>query len=93
MALATAPDIDLFVELIGGEEGIALAAAETALGAGKSFVTANKALLAKHGMRLAALAEEKGVALAFEASVDGIPIAKTLREGLAGNSIDRVYGI
>jgi len=94
VALATAPDIDLFVELIGGEEGIALAAAERALGAGKSFVTANKALLAKHGMRLAALAEEKGVALAFEASVaGGIPIVKTLREGLAGNSIERVYGI
>ncbi|MCI0598071.1 MAG: homoserine dehydrogenase, partial [Beijerinckiaceae bacterium] len=53
-----------------------------------------KALLAKHGMRLAALAEEKGIALAFEASVaGGIPIVKTLREGLAGNSIERVYGI
>jgi homoserine dehydrogenase len=93
-ALAKSPMIDLFVELIGGEEGPALAAAETALGAGKSVVTANKALLAKHGLRLALLAEEKGVALAFEASVaGGIPIVKTLREGLAGNSIDRVYGI
>jgi homoserine dehydrogenase len=79
---------------LGGEEGAALAAAEAALGAGKSLVTANKALLAKHGMRLAALAEEKGVALAFEASVaGGIPVVKTLREGLAGNSIERVYGI
>jgi homoserine dehydrogenase len=94
VALAQDKSIDLFVELIGGEEGIALAAAEAALGAGKSFVTANKALLAKHGMRLARLAEEKGVALAFEASVaGGIPIVKTLREGLAGNSIERVYGI
>ena len=94
VALARSPGIDLFVELIGGEEGAALAAAEAALDAGKSFVTANKALLAKHGMRLAALAEEKGVALAFEASVaGGIPIVKTLREGLAGNSIERVYGI
>jgi homoserine dehydrogenase len=94
VALARSPGIDLFVELIGGEEGAALAAAEAALGTGKSFVTANKALLAKHGMRLAALAEEKGVALAFEASVaGGIPIVKTLREGLAGNSIERVYGI
>ena len=94
VALAKAPDIDLFVELIGGEEGAALAAAEAALGAHKSFVTANKALLAKHGMRLAQLAEENGVALAFEASVaGGIPIVKTLREGLAGNSIERVYGI
>jgi homoserine dehydrogenase len=94
VALARSPAIDLFVELIGGEEGVALAAAESALGAGKSFVTANKALVAKHGMRLAALAEEKGVALAFEASVaGGIPIVKTLREGLAGKSIARVYGI
>src|SRR5579875_2106626 len=85
VALAKAPDIDLFVELIGGEDGVALAVAEAALGAGKSFVTANKALLAKHGMRLAHLAEENGVALAFEASVaGGIPIVKTLREGLAG---------
>src|SRR5438105_6887913 len=94
VALARSPNIDLFVELIGGEEGAALAAAEAALEAGKSLVTANKALLAKHGMRLAALAEEKGVALSFEASVaGGIPIVKTLREGLAGNSIERVYGI
>jgi homoserine dehydrogenase len=94
VALARSPSIDLFVELIGGADGAALAAAEAALGAGKSLVTANKALLAKHGMRLAALAEEKGIALAFEASVaGGIPIVKTLREGLAGNSIERVYGI
>ncbi|HET6379014.1 MAG TPA: homoserine dehydrogenase [Methylocella sp.] len=94
VALASSASIDLFVELIGGAGGVALTAAEAALGAGKSLVTANKALLAKHGMRLAALAEEKGIALAFEASVaGGIPIVKTLREGLAGNSIERVYGI
>ncbi len=94
VALARSPGIDLFVELIGGADSAALAAAEAALGSGKSFVTANKALLAKHGMRLAALAEEKGIALAFEASVaGGIPVVKTLREGLAGNSIERVYGI
>ncbi|HET6374682.1 MAG TPA: homoserine dehydrogenase, partial [Methylocella sp.] len=94
VALASSASIDLFVELIGGAGGVALTAAEAALGAGKSLVTANKALLAEHGMRLAALAEEKGIALAFEASVaGGIPIVKTLREGLAGNSIERVYGI
>jgi len=94
VALAASPDIDLFVELIGGAEGAALTAVETALAHGKSVVTANKALLAAHGMALAALAEEKRVALAFEASVaGGIPIVKTLREGLAGNSIERVYGI
>ena len=93
-ALAKSPEIDLFVELIGGEDGAALAVAEAALGAGKAFVTANKALLAKHGMKLAASAEAKCVALSFEASVaGGIPIVKTLREGLAGNSIERVYGI
>ncbi|MDE2364451.1 MAG: homoserine dehydrogenase [Hyphomicrobiales bacterium] len=92
--LAASPDIDLFVELIGGDEGPARAAVETALRSGKSVVTANKALLAKHGLALAALAEEKRVALAYEASVaGGIPIVKTLREGLAGNSIERVYGI
>lgn len=94
VALAASEDIDLFVELIGGDEGPARIAVETALAHGKSVVTANKALLARHGLALAALAEEKRVALAYEASVaGGIPIVKTLREGLAGNSIERVYGI
>ena len=92
--LAKSHDIDLFVELMGGDEGPARLAIEAALASGKSVVTANKALLAKHGMSLAKLAEEKHVALAFEASVaGGIPVVKTLREGLAGNSIERVYGI
>ena len=94
VALARSPDIDLFVELMGGAEGAAREAVEAALAAGKSVVTANKALLAAHGMALAKLAEDKHVALAFEASVaGGIPIVKTLREGLAGNQIVRVYGI
>ncbi|MFT4097710.1 MAG: homoserine dehydrogenase [Rhodoblastus sp.] len=94
VALAASEDIDLFVELIGGDEGPARAAVEAALKHGKGVVTANKALLAKHGLALAALAEEKRVPLAYEASVaGGIPIVKTLREGLAGNSINRVYGI
>ncbi|HVB88923.1 MAG TPA: homoserine dehydrogenase [Beijerinckiaceae bacterium] len=94
VALARSPDIDLFVELIGGDEGPARAAVEAALACGHSVVTANKALLAKHGLALAALAEANHVALAFEASVaGGIPIVKTLREGLAGDSIERVYGI
>src|SRR5206468_2270195 len=92
--LAKSPDVDLFVELIGGDEGPARDAVEGALAAGKSVVTANKALLAKHGMALARLAEAHHVALAFEASVaGGIPVVKTLREGLAGNQIVRVYGI
>jgi homoserine dehydrogenase len=94
VALASSPNIDLFVELIGGAEGAARASVEAALKAGKPVVTANKALLAAHGAALAALAEERRVALAFEASVaGGIPIVKTLREGLAGNSIERVYGV
>jgi homoserine dehydrogenase len=94
VALATSEKIDLFVELIGGDEGVARKSVEAALGAGKSVVTANKALLAKHGLELARLAETHRVALAFEASVaGGIPIVKTLREGLAGNSVARVSGI
>jgi homoserine dehydrogenase len=92
--LARDPDIDVFVELIGGEKDPAKGAVEAALAAGKSVVTANKALLARHGAALASLAEAKGVALNFEAAVGGaIPIVKTLREGLAGNSFSRVYGI
>ncbi len=94
VVLAASENIDLFVELIGGDEGVARKSVETALSAGKSVVTANKALLAKHGLELARLAEAHRVALAFEASVaGGIPIVKTLREGLAGNSVARVSGI
>ena len=94
VALARSPQIDLFVELIGGEEGPARLAVEAALQAGKPVITANKALLAKHGMALARLAEAQGVALGFEAAVaGGIPVIKVLREALAGNSIERVYGI
>ena len=94
VALAASDKIDLFVELIGGDEGVARQSIETALRAGKSVVTANKALLARHGLELARLAEAHRVALAFEASVaGGIPIVKTLREGLAGNSVARVSGI
>jgi homoserine dehydrogenase len=92
--LAVDPHIDVFVELIGGEDGIARKAVEAALNAGKPVVTANKALLARHGSELARLAEKSGVALNFEAAVaGGIPIIKTLREALAANSIRRVYGI
>src|ERR1700681_3575723 len=94
VALARAPGIDVFVELIGGAGNPAKAAVEAALASGKSVVTANKALLAKHGVKLAALAENKRVALNFEAAVGAaIPIVKTLRDGLAGNSVERIYGI
>jgi homoserine dehydrogenase len=92
--LARDPGIDVFVELMGGEGDPAKSAVEAALAAGKSVVTANKALLARHGVALAALAERQHVALNFEAAVGGaIPIVKTLREGLAGNALARVYGI
>jgi homoserine dehydrogenase len=94
VALAADPGIDVFVELMGGEGDPARAAVTAALSAGKSVVTANKALLARHGVALAGLAEKRHVALNFEAAVGGsIPIVKTLREGLVGNSLARVYGI
>ena len=92
--LARDPEINTFVELIGGESGVAKEAVETALRAGKNVVTANKALLAHHGPALAALAEKNSVALNFEGAVaGGIPIVKTIRESLQGNTISRVYGI
>jgi len=92
--LSADASIDVFVELIGGDEGVAKSAVETALAAGKHVVTANKALLARHGTELARLAEQNGVALNFEGAVaGGIPVIKTLREALASNQIRRVYGI
>jgi len=94
VGLATDPAVDVVVELIGGSDGPALALAEATIGAGKPLVTANKALLAVHGAELAAAAETRGVALAFEAAVaGGIPVIKALREGLAGNRISAVAGI
>src|SRR5277367_798301 len=92
--LAADPAIDVLVEVIGGAGDPAKSAVETALAAGKPVVTANKALLAAHGRKLATIAERRGVALNFEASVaGGIPIVKTLRESLNGNSFTRIYGI
>src|SRR5687767_577398 len=86
--------VDCVVELVGGSDGPAKDIVEAALAAGKHVVTANKALLAKHGLALARLAEGRGVALAFEASAaGGIPVIKTLREALPGNAISRLYGI
>ncbi|HWV13685.1 MAG TPA: homoserine dehydrogenase, partial [Sphingobium sp.] len=87
-------DIDVVVELIGGADGPALTLARQCLSAGKPFVTANKAMLAHHGLDLAALAEKAGIALKYEAAVaGGIPVIKGLREGAAANEISRVYGI
>ncbi|MGQ0584179.1 MAG: homoserine dehydrogenase [Reyranella sp.] len=94
LALATAPDIDVVVELIGGSGGTARRLVQKSLGSGKHVVTANKALLALHGAEIAALAEKKDRILAFEAAVaGGIPIIKALREGLVGNKVSRLYGI
>src|SRR5215467_7782187 len=94
LELASNPEVDCLVELIGGAGEPALSAIETALKAGKSVVTANKALIARHGLRLAHAAEKHGGALNFEAAVGAaIPVIKTLREGLAGTGVNRVYGI
>jgi homoserine dehydrogenase len=94
VALASSPDVDLFVELIGGSDGPAKAAVEAALKLGKPVVTANKALLAEHGGELAALAEAAGVPLLFEAAVmGGTPAVKMLREALVGEEVVAVSGI
>ena len=94
VALAKRDDIDVFVELIGGDSGPAKAATEAAIAGGKHVVTANKAMLALHGQELAVLAEKKGVNLRFEAAVaGGIPVIKTLTESLAGNNITRIMGV
>lgn len=92
--MAASPDVDVVVELIGGDEGPARACVEAALKASKHVVTANKALLARHGAPLAVLADAAGVALNYEAAVAGaIPVIKTLRENLAGNRVTRLFGI
>ncbi|HEV7436172.1 MAG TPA: homoserine dehydrogenase [Pseudorhizobium sp.] len=92
--MAAEADIEVLVELIGGAEGPADQAVRAALARGLHVVTANKALLAQHGVELASLAEEKGALLNFEAAVaGGIPVIKALRESLTGNKVSRVYGI
>lgn len=92
--LARRADIDVFVELIGGEENPAKEAIEIALNSGKHVITANKALISKHGQQLAILAEKNNVSLKFEAAVaGGIPAIKTLIESLAGNKITRIMGV
>jgi homoserine dehydrogenase len=94
VALATAEDVDIFVELVGGSDGPAKAAVEAALNAGKPVVTANKALIAEHGRELAELAERNGVALLFEAAVmGGTPAVKMVREALVGEHLDSIAGI
>ena len=92
--MAASADANVILELIGGENGIAKAVCENAIGAGRHVVTANKALLAMHGTPLAQAAEQANVAVGYEAAVaGGIPIIKALREGFAGNGIFSVHGI
>ena len=93
-ALAARADVDVIVELVGGADGPALATARAALAAGKPLVTANKAMVAHHGLELATLAAETGAALRFEAAVTGaIPIVNGIVAGAVGNQVQRVYGI
>lgn len=93
-ALALRDDVDVVVELVGGSDGPALALARKALAGGKGLVTANKAMIAHHGLELAQLAEASGVPLRFEAAVaGGIPVIKGLAEGAAANRIERIHGI
>jgi homoserine dehydrogenase len=93
-AMAEADDVDVVVELVGGSDGVALTLARESLASGKAFVTANKAMIAHHGLELAQMAEAGGLAFKYEAAVaGGIPVIKGLREGTAANRIERVYGI
>ena len=93
-ALAARDDVDVVVELVGGADGPALALSRAALGNDMGLVTANKAMIAHHGLALAELAEAKGAPLRFEAAVaGGIPVVKGLREGISANALIRVYGI
>lgn len=93
-ALASHASADVVVELIGGSDGPALTLARKTLAAGMPLVTANKAMMAHHGLELAEAAEAAGVALKFEAAVaGGVPVIKGLRDGAAANAILRVTGI
>lgn len=87
-------DVDVVVELIGGADGPALTLARATFDCGKALVTANKAMLAHHGLELAERAEKARSALKYEAAVaGGIPVIKGLREGAAANALSQVYGI
>ena len=94
LTLAKDPRVDVVVEVVGGQNGVALELCQTALDHGKSVVTANKAMMAHHGIDLAMKAEAKGLSLCYEAAVaGGIPILKMLREGSSANTIESLYGI
>ena len=93
-ALAQRDDVDVVLELVGGSDGPALALSRATLAAGKGLVTANKAMIAHHGLALAEKAESLGAPLKFEAAVAVcIPLVKGLREGTSANELTKVYGI
>ena len=90
-ALAKSPDVDVFVELVGGADGSARAAVEAAIASGKHVVTANKAMVAEHGRALAAAAEAAGVQFRYEAAVaGGVPVIRAVRDGLAAGAREGV---
>ncbi|MEM7618382.1 MAG: homoserine dehydrogenase, partial [Pseudomonadota bacterium] len=94
MKMARDENVDCIVECIGGSEGLVKDFVQSALENGKHVVTANKALMATHGVEFAKIAEKNNVGLLFEAAIaGGIPIVKTLREGLAANNLQSVFGI
>ena len=92
--IADIDNIDVVIELVGGSEGVAKDLVEKAITNGKSVITANKALVATHGNNIRELVAKHDVMFGYEAAVaGGIPIIKTIREGLASNRIDKIYGI
>ena len=94
VSMSISPDIDVIVELIGGDEGVAKDLCFSALKNKKALITANKALIAKYGKELAEIAEYNNLFFSFEASVaGGIPILKLIREGLIVNEITKLTGI
>ena len=92
--IADIDNIDVVIELVGGSEGVAKELVEKSITNGKSVITANKALVATHGNNIGKLVAKHDVMFGYEAAVaGGIPIIKTIREGLASNRIDKIYGI
>ena len=92
--IADIDNIDVVIELVGGSEGVAKELVEKAITNGKSVITANKALVATHGNNIGELVAKHDVMFGYEAAVaGGIPIIKTIREGLASNRLRKIYGI
>jgi len=92
--IADMDNIDVVIELVGGSEGVAKELVEKSITNGKSVITANKALVATHGNNIGELVAKHDVMFGYEAAVaGGIPIIKTIREGLASNRLSKIYGI